>query len=72
MLLSKIKFHVFLEGVYNHPPYRGQKEMINYSYTIDSLENSRQKILYELGLNFEEINFIINLRQREELLGLCV
>jgi len=39
--------------------------MINYSY-IDF----RQEMLYELGVNYEDINFIINLRQREELLGL--
>ena len=43
--------------------------MINYSYT-DFQENSRQKILYELGVNYEEIEFIIHIRQREELLGL--
>ncbi|MCK4552759.1 hypothetical protein KAT80_00970 [Candidatus Pacearchaeota archaeon] len=46
--------------------------MITYSYAIDFPGNSRQEILYELGLNYEEINFIINLRQREELLGLNV
>jgi len=44
--------------------------MINYSYTINSSENSRQEILYELGLNSEEITFILSLRRREELLGL--
>ena len=58
-------------GFHNHPPYRGQKlVMINYSYTINLLGTPRQEMLYELGLNSEEITFILSLRRREELLGL--
>jgi len=44
--------------------------MINYSYPIYSSESSRQERLYELGLNSDEITFILSLRRREEILGL--
>jgi len=44
--------------------------MINYSYTTNFSENQRQEILYELGLNPYEIEFIINFREREKRLGL--
>ena len=40
-----------------------------YFYAKKFPENSRQEILYELGLNFEEINFIINLPKEKNFWG---
>jgi len=46
--------------------------MINYFYTPnfpDEIEYRALK-LYEIGINNDDINFIVHLRRREENLGL--